>query len=36
MPLVKCEVESILTWSKNWVLADMTVNTDADPAIVAP
>ena len=36
MPLVKCEVELILTWSKNCVLADMTVNADANPAIVAP
>ena len=26
----------ILTWSKNCVLADMTVDADADPAIVAP
>ena len=26
----------ILTWSKNCVLADMTVNAAADPAIVAP
>ena len=26
----------ILTWPKNSVLADMTVDTDADPAIVAP
>ena len=36
IPLINCEVELILTWSKNCVLADMTVNTDADPAIVAP
>ena len=34
--LINCEVESILSWSKNCVLADMTVNTGADPAIVAP
>ena len=36
--LINCEVELILTWSKNCVLADMTVR-DADgdnPAIVAP
>ena len=26
----------ILTWSNNCVLADLTVNADADPAIVAP
>ena len=26
----------ILTWPKNSVLTDMTVDTDADPAIVAP
>ena len=36
IPLINCEVELILTWSKNCVLADMTVNADADPAIVAP
>ena len=36
IPLVNCEVELILTWSKNCVLADMTVDTDANPAIVAP
>ena len=36
IPLINCEVEIILTWSKNWVLADMTVDADADPAIVAP
>ena len=36
IPLINCEVELILTWSKNCVLADMTVDTDANPAIVAP
>ena len=36
IPLINCEVEIILTWSKNWVLADMTVDADVDPAIVAP
>ena len=36
IPLINCEVEIILTWSKNCVLADMTVDADADPAIVAP
>ena len=34
--LTNCEVELILTWSKNCVLADMTVNADVNPAIVAP
>ena len=34
--MINCEVELILTWSKNCVLADMTVNADADLAIVAP
>ena len=36
IPLINCEVELILTWSKNCVLADMTVNATANPAIVAP
>ena len=36
IPLINCEVELILTWSKNCVLADMTVNPAAIPAIVAP
>ena len=38
IPLINCEVELILTWSKNWVLADMTTrNAPRDnPAIVAP
>ena len=38
IPLIICEVELILTWSKNCVLADMTAR-DANcgnPAIVAP
>ena len=35
IPLIIYEVELILTWSKNCVLADMTVNA-AHPAIVAP
>ena len=34
--MIRCEVELILTWSKNCVLADMTVDADADSAIVAP
>ena len=36
IPLINCEVELILTWYKNCVLADMTVNADADTATVAP
>ena len=36
IPLINCEVELILTWSKNCILADMTVNTAANPAIVSP
>ena len=36
IPLINCEVKLILTWSKNCVLADMTVNVSANPAIVAP
>ena len=38
IPLIKCEVGLILTWSKNCVLVDMT-ERDAEgdnPAIVAP
>ena len=38
IPLIDCEVELILTWSKNCALADMTTK-DAegdDPAIDAP
>ena len=34
--LINCEVEIILTWSKNCVLADMTVDADANLAMVAP
>ena len=34
--LINCEVEIILTWSTNCVLADMTVDADAHLAIVAP
>ena len=36
IPLINCEVELILTWSKNCVLADMTVDVAANPNIVAP
>ena len=36
MPLSNCEVELILTWSENCVLADMTVNATVNLAIVAP
>ena len=40
IPLINCEVELILTWSKNCVLVDMTKrdagNNNDPPAIVAP
>ena len=36
IPLINCEVELILTWSKNWVLVYMTVDAAANLAIVAP
>ena len=40
IPLINCEIELILTWSKNCVLADNTVraagNNNDSPAIVAP
>ena len=36
IPLINYEVELILISSKNCVLADMTVDADADLAIVAP
>ena len=36
IPLINCEVELILIWSKNCVLADMTLDADVHPAIVAP
>ena len=36
IPLINCEVELILTWSENCVLADMTLDAYADPAILAP
>ena len=36
IPLINCEVELILTWSKNCVLVDMTENALVDSAIVAP
>ena len=35
IPLINCEVELILNCSKNCVLADMTRNAGANPAIVA-
>ena len=35
IPLINCEVELILNWSKNCVLADMTPNAVTNPAIVA-
>ena len=40
IPLINCEVEIILTWTKNCVLADMTVraagNNNDPPATAAP
>ena len=40
IPLINCEIELILTWSKNCALADMTVraagNNNDPPAVVAP
>ena len=40
IPLINCEVELVLTWSRSCVLADMTVratgNNHDPPAIVAP
>ena len=36
IPLINCEIELILTWSKNFILADMTIDAAADPAIVPP
>ena len=40
IPLINCEIEMILTWSKNSVLPDMAVraagNNDKPTAIVAP
>ena len=40
MPLINCEIELILTWSKNFVVADITVRAAGDnndpSAIVAP
>ena len=39
MPLIDCEIELILTWSKNWVLADMALrnagNNNNPPTIAA-
>ena len=35
IPLIDCEVELILTWSIKCVLAHMTVNAGANPAIAA-
>ena len=34
--MINCEIALILTCSKNCVLADMTANAAANPAIVAP
>ena len=36
IPLINCEAELILTWYKNCVLADMTVDAAANPDIAAP
>ena len=36
IPLINFEIVLILTWSKNCILADMTVDAAAYPAIVAP
>ena len=38
IPLINCEMELILTWSKNCVLADMTERAAQgnNPAIIAP
>ena len=38
IPLINCEIELILTWSKNCILADMRVRDEEsnNPAIIAP
>ena len=36
IPLINCDVELILTWTKNWVLAYTKVNEGVNLAIVAP
>ena len=36
MQLINCEIELILTWPKNCALADVAVDADANPAVVAP
>ena len=36
IPLINCKVELILTWSKNFVLVDMTENALPHPGIFAP
>ena len=36
IPLINCEIELILTWSKNCVLADMSVSAVLNPPIVLP
>ena len=36
IPLINCEVELILNWSKRCVSVDMTVDAGVDPAVVAP
>ena len=38
--MINCEIELILTWSKYWTLADVTVRTAGNnnhpPAVVSP
>ena len=36
LPLTNCEIELILTWSKNCALADATVRAVVAPTVVAP
>ena len=36
IPLINCEIELMLTWSKNCVLADISVNAVYNPPIVPP
>ena len=36
IPLINCEIELILTWSKNCVVEDMSVNAVFNPPIVPP
>ena len=36
VPVINCEVELILTWSRNCVLANMTANAVANPTRIGP